>query len=829
MRSYYNRLPIGQSKGELHRIVAGLNEYNHSTEISDNHLSDMLDCLPVTDDCLLMKLNDKPNQEQSIFYNSQQDISGEIKHIIVDRSSNINEFRNVALVHDNKWHTWNLAHITKGVTPDLTTVERFPLNGLNLPNPDDVNAMPDGNFRKKESDMYVDSWANPEDYQKWTKTDNGITGINYNSSGDGKFRFTSDEQDKGLKISLPLETGKTYLFDLSFQGHCNLKMECEVSGSNVFSIDTREKPEHLMTIYTPATSIMHTFYVLENNSSGFYENVINFIQVIDISDTNFSSDQQVYDTYYKTKFIESDLNDREVYYSSAQFSRETDDFIFFSVSTSKRLYYISLNESDYVELPFYPKKIVTHLNRIFAIDTSNNLWWSSAGKFYEWEGGAYDHFLIMEKKKGFAGQYELIRIQNIFAGMPTNLFVESVDSADTVQGMSTSLNFSKDELFFYYLYTMQGNLANQALVGKSKYYNLAFGISSYTPNGGRDIVWIRSDAESEKPPEPFDASHYTFEEETSLTDLCVFNGNLYVFATNNIYVLRGSDISEFYVQRVVHGIGIKDYGSDFNQLLVSKNTAYFITNGNLYEFNGYDNPRLISHTTERHGGVDNFLYGGIKELTDNNFSLANDNDNVYLFRPYVTLITQDKHPINYYYQFHISTRTWWKHSGYQLDGDELDFIRVFAVEAVDGSCIHTFLSNYSIEHGYSFENYTEQVDMPVNGFNGGTEPFFITKAYNGSPSEDVTLTGLIIRLQGDSNKTSDIRLYYSLSSEGKDSFVLFKEFRDYKFTGDIEDVHIPLPIRLISNKSYYRLKVAIDNEMKVYNIERRVRTKGFSR
>lgn len=82
-------------------------------------------------------------------------------------------------------------------------------------------------------------------------------------------------------------------------------------------------------------------------------------------------------------------------YSACTFNTEADKYVVFSVSDSslKKLIYYNITDDAVgsVVVPFTPKRIITHANRIFAIDTGNKIWWSKAGSFInaaDWYGSA---------------------------------------------------------------------------------------------------------------------------------------------------------------------------------------------------------------------------------------------------------------------------------------------------------------------------------------------------------------------------------------------------------------------------------------------------------
>ncbi len=62
----------------------------------------------------------------------------------------------------------------------------------------------------------------------------------------------------------------------------------------------------------------------------------------------------------------------------------------------KKLLTYDFTTAALVTIPFYPKKIVSHMNRLFAIDTGNKFWWSDLGKYDTWYGGAVAQGYVAE-------------------------------------------------------------------------------------------------------------------------------------------------------------------------------------------------------------------------------------------------------------------------------------------------------------------------------------------------------------------------------------------------------------------------------------------------
>ena len=67
----------------------------------------------------------------------------------------------------------------------------------------------------------------------------------------------------------------------------------------------------------------------------------------------------------------------------------------FTCESDKKLLWFDGTTFGDVDLPFYPKKIVAHVNRVFIIDIENKLWWCRAGDFYTWYGLEQDDDYIV--------------------------------------------------------------------------------------------------------------------------------------------------------------------------------------------------------------------------------------------------------------------------------------------------------------------------------------------------------------------------------------------------------------------------------------------------
>lgn len=411
-------------------------------------------------------------------------------------------------------------------------------------------------------------------------------------------------------------------------------------------------------------------------------------------------------------------------FSVCRYATEAASYIVFACDSLQKLIYYDYTTWGEVDLPFYPMQIVSHANRIFALDDKNTLWWSKAGN-------------------------------------PFNIGI--LDSWYTAITESTVLE---------------------------------------------------------------DAGYWVVERERIMQDMCVMNESIYIFGRQNIYIFQGTNYDTFQLSLLVSDFGIR--GDMYvNHLCVSRNTAYLIDDGDVYEFNGQSVPRIISHAIFVNTGLTNGVLGGFAktELTH----ITADANYVYVYQKWHMPLTPEIVNREYIYMFHINTRTWWKVSGFN-DSTSLisNEFTVDLVPSFDRSKVFAVVSDYDeTDVGTPDDRYWYIYD--VVGTMNTTYPYVVTKAFNNVPSSQETLTAVILQMQALKDATCDIKAYYSLTTSGTD-FVEFWHNEDYIFNGDLENVFIPIPVSLIANSHHYRLKFEfMGDEVIVYNIERRFRVRGLSR
>jgi len=202
------------------------------------------------------------------------------------------------------------------------------------------------------------------------------------------------------------------------------------------------------------------------------------------------------------------------FYSSTLFATQAANFVVFSCSALNKLIYYNVTTSTAgaVSLPanVYPKRLITHANRIFLIDTKNTLWWSKAGTFVnatDWYGTAPSGssviedsgYWVIEKERYLAGLVLLSNNLYIFGGQ--NIYIFSGYDYDTF-----ALQIAIADLGVQSQY----NIRHGWQTGKAVYF-----MSVYQPAGGN---WLGNE---------------------TLYDIYEFNGSAYPTIINRQVIESG--------------------------------------------------------------------------------------------------------------------------------------------------------------------------------------------------------------------------------------------------------------------------------------------------
>ena len=514
-------------------------------------------------------------------------------------------------------------------------------------------------------------------------------------------------------------------------------------------------------------------------------------------------------------------------YSRTVFRTEADVFYCFAASAHTRLHYIKYNYEKltntygYVDLPFYPASMVSHANRIFAIDTRNKLWWCRAGDLFSWYSLDYD-------------DNELVTSAN--CGNKTHTLAGTIDTPRVVTATVTKT----DTLDTLGIATVTGtNALGNALVGVMTLYEgrvqtaeVFATVTSIVQSG-----WTQGGAT----PDTIefgvgpvgtgyvqdDSGYWTLDTEPYVHELFTLSNVLYISAGNSIYAFRGYSYETFALQRLVSNLGNPD-GAIFGYRYVAviRNKIYFRSGSEIFEFDGDSAPRSISRPVYVNNALTNGIMGGI-DLTKNysldDWVLEADADKLYVY-------TKQSSPA-LYYMFDFQTRTWWKRSGWSntsFSSSNSVYVRLVPKFTNDD------FVPFFWEHASAGEDdYWFAYGNGDNGVTQGTVyPFIVTKAYQSLPSENASLTDILIAVKGTDTKKATYTIAIS-NTENATSFTTISTVTDFTFTGDLQIIRIPVLHSFITDQHHYRLKITFhtmgDNPVYLYNIERRYRVKGYSR
>jgi len=530
----------------------------------------------------------------------------------------------------------------------------------------------------------------------------------------------------------------------------------------------------------------------------------------------------------------SESNYASDYYDAALFKTEAKNYVCFIASAVKELIYFDYTTTGLITLPFYPKRIVSHANRIFAIDMGNKVWWCRAGDFFSWYSLAYDDDALMASADMANDAYSLTA-QPARAGVLTAT-VTATSTADTMGAIAvvgSYLGVAQSETLTpiagQRVQTVKTYDAWTSFTGSS--WSVAAGADKITFGVGPAGGYVQDDA-----------GYWTIEKERDLLDLEVMSNVLYIFSASHIYALSGYSPDTFSLQMAITDMGLIKEGNTVSDLVQANNRLYFISGSDVYEFDGASNPRIISRPILVNNALTNGVMCGIDmKLVDypvdgvlkNQYKLATDKTFLYVYINYMFMTQGDD--FMRFYKFNLKSRTWWRMSGPSSNLVDISSqFKCYYIPNYTRSGIYTVIDNYEIVNGALTGNHTfdEYNDMGFS-HDGSTEdiiyPYIITKAYNTNPSELGTLTTLILMISGTAAETADITVLYSLTTNADDFVELYHE-EDYIFTGDVETIELPLPVSAIANAHHYRLKIISEgNALYLYNIERRFRVRGRSR
>lgn len=797
MSVYYNRLTPNQMRGVVTRPVAGLDEYNPSVSINDNNLSDLLDAEPYKNDA--MSLYSSATLGNGIF-NGVAGVDGVVcaAQAIPEKNGGY-----ALLVNNTETDEWSIKTAYDKASP-TPIIRKFPISSL----------FAYGNFESALTG--------------WTASDCGTPTIT-----NGDCTFTATAEDGGISFTKAILAGHRYYaaFKINNPAYSAAEFYYSIAGTS---------PSAGVTDLGLTSGVIVAPYIFNGQNGNFTGKIrdsrggawnaitVYYGQLIDITN-EVGTDAEIiakYNNYGYLPYLTDTISTLHQY-DSCVFNTETEKYVCFiqgrsAVSEESYTFIsdklITFNTStyaiSYVDLPFYPKRMVSHANRIFMIDDKNKIWWCRAGDLFTWYSSEYDDDFLKASGNMANGAYAITGV--ITQTRPITFTVTVVGLSDTygyIEVIGTNeLGEVQSETITPSVGRVQSLKSYKTITSITQFGWVATGTADTIEIGTAPVSlgYVQNDA-----------GYWTIEKEKTLVDLCVLSGNLFIFSESNIYVLSGYSPDSFTLSTFIVDLGISTTTSyPRNLLSTSNNKAYFYNNGDIYEFNGSNYPKLISHPEYSNGNNTNGIYSGIAELSSN-YSIVSDLNYVYVYDATTALFTS-----NVYYKFNIEGRTWVKMSGicktnspYTTTAFNVLYVPVYA-----NTSIITIVSTASTAGSFDMHY--------LLGHRGSVLPFMVTKAFNTNPSELGTLTSLILQVEGTASETANIKLYYSVTSDTSD-FVLFKTLSAYAFTGDVQIIEIPLPPNIVPNNHHYRIKVEIEplatHGILLYNMERRFRVRGRSR
>ena len=502
--------------------------------------------------------------------------------------------------------------------------------------------------------------------------------------------------------------------------------------------------------------------------------------------------------------------------SACIFTTEAETFYCFSFDSSTRLHFIqhTAGTYGYVDLPFTPKKLISHANRVFAIGDPNKLWWCRAGDLFSWYGAEYDDDAVSTSQTLGNKAFTITTQPNT-----TRLITFTHTKTDTIDTLGSIALVGLDYAGVSQSETI--TLVDSTRVISTKYYSslTSATMSGWVLGGATpDTLLIGTGPVGSKYVQA-DAGYWTVEREPELRDMCVLSGEIYLFGPHNIHIFQGYSYDTFSLQQMIADVGIADLPSQIGHrnLAVCENLAYFRYGNDIYSFDGNSHPRIISRPVILNGQSSNGVFGGVA-FSGSDWALASDNEYVYLYQ-------SDATPINYY-RYAQETKTWWKLSGItNTQAGTAETINVLFVPSYSKAYMFSFVSINSAATPTWF--FTTELGLTQ----GTVYPYIVTKAYNTNPSEDGTLTALILQLKGTAAATCNITVQYQLTDNGS-TFTTAKSYSAQVMTGDTEIFEIPLLVSSVYRTHHYRLKIIVQSTVSpvyLYNIERRFRIIGRSR
>jgi hypothetical protein len=344
--------------------------------------------------------------------------------------------------------------------------------------------------------------------------------------------------------------------------------------------------------------------------------------------------------------------------SCAIFKVEADTYYVFSNTHEKRIHFIkhtaTADTYGYVDVPAFPKKMVAHASRIFFIDTQNKIWWCRAGDLYSWYSMEYDADAIVTTANCANAAFTIAAQPNTTRQITAT--VTKVDVLDTLGVLTivgtNGLDVAQTEVLTLIEGRAQGSMAFKTITSVTQ--------SGWTIGGTTADTIVIGTAPVGLGFVTDDAGFWTLEQELYLHDFCILGNSMYIFTNHNIYAFHGYSPDTFSLSKSIADIGIDrmETPNGYTKLTTGRNVAYFIYDGFVYEFDGNNQPRIMSRPVVINNQSSNGIMGGI-DFAGESWVLQSIADALCLYD-----YTGDT---DYYYFYRFETKTWWKRSGFGIN------------------------------------------------------------------------------------------------------------------------------------------------------------------
>jgi hypothetical protein len=428
--------------------------------------------------------------------------------------------------------------------------------------------------------------------------------------------------------------------------------ECVLFNANTsiqgFNVSVTKDEGHVRACINSDESTTDTevFYLMTSNTTEWY--IIKHVYTISTDTTSFNGETMTMTSVPS----DPDLVDS----SSAIFKVEADTYYVFSNTHEKRIHFIkhtSTGDSySYVDVPSYPKKLVAHASRIFFIDTENKIWWCRAGDLYSWYSMEYDADALVTTRNCANASFTVAAQPSTTRQVTAT--VTKVGNLDTLGILTIVGTNGLDEAQTAVLTLAEGR------VQSSMAFKTITTItqSGWTTAGTADTIVVGV-APVGLGFVTDDAGYWTLEQELFLHDVCILGNAMYIFTNHNIYIFQGYSPDTFSLSKIIADIGIDrmETPNGYHKLSTGRNMAFFIYDGFVYEFNGNDQPRIISRPVVINNQSSNGIMGGIS-FSGESWVLQAIADALCVYD-----YTGDT---DYFYFYAFETKTWWKRSGVNI-------------------------------------------------------------------------------------------------------------------------------------------------------------------